>query len=158
MKAKLLLILILLCTNLSARDEYREYLVKWEGYSEVVYRCPSGKNTIGVGHNLDARNQPVKNYTKKQIEEFYTNDLAMALQSARSGIPNFDSQPVEVRRVVISLIFTVGNNGFLRFKKFRKAIVACDYKTAADELRDSKWWHDVAKARATDHYQQLVAR
>lgn len=156
MKTKLLLIFILLFTSVCAKDIYRESLVKWEGYSETVYKCPAGKDTIGIGHNLEANKQPVRHYSTKEIEQFYQHDIEQAIEIARQGVSNYDTLSDDVKRVVVSLIFTVGGNGFTKFKLFRKALSERNYTKAAYELKNSKWWTDVSKERASNHYNVLM--
>jgi lysozyme len=150
---KHILLYVLLLGVLNA-DPLRNYLVQWEGYSRVVYLCPAGTPTIGIGHNLSFEKQKAQ-YTQEDIENYYNTDVANSIRVARKYVSNFDNLPQQVRFVTISLIFTVGESGFVKFKKYRYALSRHNYRQAAYELRHSAWWSQVSSRRAKEHYLSL---
>jgi len=135
---------------------YKPYLIKFEGYKNIKYR--DGRHwAVGIGHNLsfEKYNKIGSYYTDAEINYFFTNDLIIALATARKYVRNFDSLPSDAKLVTISLIFTVGPKGFSKFQKFRLALERGNYKVASIELRKSKWWYQVGKERREDHFNRL---
>ena len=58
-------------------------------------------------------------------------------------MPNFHKQPRDIQIVLVDMAFNLGDNGLGKFVKFRKALMRYDYKSAADEMIDSKWYYQV---------------
>ena len=71
------------------------------------------------------------------------------LTEAKSLFPNFDTMPEEAQAVITDLLFNLGMTVFLKFKKTIAALKIHDWKTAADELTDSLWFHQTGR-RAKD--------
>lgn len=135
--------------------DYFIHLNGYEGFKLSPYR--DGKDTcVGVGHNLTAHKRtPKASYTQEEIMGFFHSDLAIALRAARKGITNFDQLPDEVQLVMVSLIWTVGPTGFLKFKNLRRALSWRAYDSAAAEIRDSLWFHQVQTSRANETFRVL---
>jgi len=121
----------------------------------------NGYISCGIGHNLTAgRNRYSiqykvgQYYTPHQIEAYFRDDLINALYFARKGIWNFDNLPDEAKFVTISLIWTVGGEGFMKFKNFRLAMSRKMYNLAAMELKDSRWAKQLP-IRAENHIKRL---
>ncbi len=146
--------LLLLTITIAHADAVRDYIVQWEGYKSEVYICPSGKPAVGVGHNLSFETQKSK-YTAADIERYYLTDITRTQRIADKLIPDFATLPQDAQLVTLSVIFTVGEAGFSKFKKYRKAIASNDYKQAAKELRNSLWWKQVSPQRAKEHFMRL---
>jgi lysozyme len=136
-------------------DPFRSYLVSVEGYRQAPYR-DQNHWAVGVGHNLSSHKQPVRTYSRAQIDSFYQDDLAITLRAARGGVRDFDTLPLSARQVVVGLIWTTGPAGFRGFTRFRQALSTRDYHDAARELRASKWWTQVGQARARRAYEALM--
>ncbi len=148
-----LLLLLPLCvaakpvTHQAAFPELR----KWEGYSLVPYKdgvCMS----VGLGHNLTAHAQPIRPYTDAECRAFYVHDFAIAQESCRAGVTDFDNLPQNVQIVTIGLVMCVGPKGFRAFKGLRLALSRRAFNAASAEIADSKWFHQVSRARAMATY------
>ena len=157
---KFLPLLFLLVAPLIAAPNYRAELIRWEGFSLVSY-ADNGFISAGIGHNLTSgRNKGNPKYkagqrfTALEVESFFIGDLANALQFARKGVKNFDSLPDEAKLITISLIFTTGGEGFLKFKNFRLALSHRMFNLAANELGMSKWAKQLPN-RAQNHIRRL---
>lgn len=136
-------------------EKVKEELVKWEGYHLNPYR--DGDHwSVGVGHNLSARHQKVRHYSRSEIERFFQSDLKWALDICRKGVKDFDLLPEEAQTICVSLTWGVGRVGFMSFKRFRAALAARDWKKAALELRSSKWATQVSPARLENHVAALL--
>lgn len=110
-------------------------LVLDEGNKLKPYRCPSGKLTIGIGHNLED-----KGLTPKQVNMIYEDDVAEVLKSAINVLGRAYTELSSERKcVILSMIFQMGEGGFGAFKKMIVALQAKDFDTAAAEMLNSKW-------------------
>lgn len=140
-------------------DEIYELIKKHEGVRPEVYKDTMGIPTIGIGFNLmrpDAKsilNKLGLNYndvlngrvslTDKQMKEIFVECLNIAYNDAKRYIPSFDSQPKEVKLALIDLSFNLGLNRLNKFVKTREYILNGDYKSAANELKNSRWANQV---------------
>jgi len=145
--------LILFGQSALAIQPYLDFTEKWEGKRNKVYVCFAGHKTIGIGHKLKS-DESFSYLNDKQVYKLYKQDMQIAISDARKLVKNFDSLPLEVKLIVADLSF---NLGIVRFAKFKKMIEACerqDWKTMADELQNSKWYHQVGK-RSRHHVKKL---
>jgi GH24 family phage-related lysozyme (muramidase) len=123
-------------------------LISFEGFRLTPYKekgCSSW--SVGIGHNLTAHKQRIKEYTQKEVMEFFHEDYLEALSTARRLVRDFDNLPEPAQIVVIQLIWSVGPTGFYKFKKFRMALNNKSWVTARKELLNSKWAGQVQKER-----------
>ena len=142
-----------------------DQLILHEGLKLRPYRCPAGYWTIGVGRNLETRSlskgeqqyilgcdglnpQQVTNLLKRRgiTKEEALMLLAHDLQDCEQDLGQFEwfghLDPVR-RKVVLDMRFNLGPGGFRGFRKMIAALAAGDYKQAAAEMVDSKWYHEV---------------
>lgn len=142
-----------------------DQLILHEGLRLEVYICPAGYWTIGVGRNLEGK--PLRKEEQEYIfkrsglapdevievlkERGITKDEALFLlrediADAEKDLQHFDwfpkLDPVR-RKVVIDMRFNLGPGGFRGFKKMIAALARGDYKAAAVEMVDSRWYHEV---------------
>ena len=110
-----------------------EFIKKVEGLKLKPYKDINGNLTIGYGRNLDDRG-----ITKEEAEILLFTDLAFAEYELREIFNDYDYYPVEVKIVLTSMMFNLGKNRFLTFKKFIRAIKEKDYKKAIIELFNSR--------------------
>jgi len=130
-----------------------------EGKRNTVYSDTEGHPTIGIGFNLDRSDAKEKLsnlgvdinkvlnkqqiLTDEQIYILFKDDLETAIIDAHNFLPNFESQPTPVQSILINMSFNLGYNKLSGFEEFRKALLNRDYQKAADEMIDSKWYHQV---------------
>lgn len=115
-------------------------LRRHEGFRAFPYRCSGGKLTIGYGRNLEANG-----ITEQEAEHLLLND---ALRSEQDAIKNLDfyHQLDQVRQgVVVNMIYNLGVERFLGFKKMLAAMRASDWHEASREMRDSLWYRQVGQ-------------
>lgn len=151
---KFILLFILFAASIKAQtlEEYKSFLIKYEGYKNYSYKDANGVS-VGIGHFIPD-GKVGKYYSNKQIEQFFKQDLEIALKIARKYIKNFDKLDKERKLVIVSCCFNLGETRFAQFKKFIRAINNNNYKLAANELRDSKWFYQV-KNRGVEHYNMI---
>lgn len=132
----------------------RDLIKKHEGYSNVPYKCPAGKNTIGWGHNFDANPLPkdIQGYLfangfilPEHAERLLTEDINSAENDCRSLYPGFDSFSETRKAGLVNFVFNVGSPTAKTFKKMIKAIIGRDWDRAALEMKDSAWFSQVGK-------------
>jgi|GEM_PF-1042578 len=127
--------------------------------------------TIGVGYNLnkpeargeiealgldyDKVRKGEQALTDEQVNILYRDDIAKAILSARRFLPNFDQQPTEVKTVIVDMAFNLGETRLRKFKKFRKALENNNYQEAAEEMKNSRWYHQVGN-RAKRNVEKML--
>lgn len=118
---------------------YRE-LRRDEGDSLVLYRCKSGKQTIGVGRNVEDRG-----VSKEESDFMLRNDVDIVLHEIKRVLPQFDAYTEIRKRALANMFFALGMTKFLGFKKMIAAIKDGRRDDAADELLDSRWVREVGQ-------------
>lgn len=126
-----------LTESLKARIELHE------GYRTKLYKCTSGKWTIGIGHNIEDKGLP-----DAVIDLLFDIDLKESEQEARVLFGNFDDIDIVRQGVLIEMIFQLGRTRLAKFIRFRKAIANGDWVEAKAEMLDSKWAKEDSPARA----------
>ena len=77
------------------------------------------------------------------------NDIQECLKDLKTIFNNFDLLPEQAQRVLVDMRFNLGHAGFLLFKKMIKAVRKKDFHSAALEMKDSRWYHQVGKRAET---------
>jgi lysozyme len=147
------------------KHSLEDQLILHEGLRLEVYKCPADYWTVGVGRNLEGK--PLTKSEQEHIlgcsgltpdqvidilkERGVTKDealflLANDIEDAIKDLSNFDwfegLDPVR-KKVVIDMRYNLGPTRFRGFKKMIAALARGDYKQAAAEMVDSKWYHEV---------------
>lgn len=151
--------------------EASKMIERHEGYSDIVYTDTRGNSTIGIGFNLDKYNARERieevgaNYHSilmgnsrlcdSQIRSLFQDDLQIALADAKRFLPNFDQQPKDIQMVIVDMSYNMGLGSLNTFVKFRKALMDRDYLKAANEMLDSRWYHQVGNR--SDELVHIVA-
>lgn len=106
-----------------------------EGYKEEIYLDTRGNPTCGWGHYLQVGSRVPKDV----CELFFTHDIASTINDFYKIDKKLrdNLNPVR-RRVICNMIFNLGLNGCLNFKKMWKAIGKQAWEEAGIELLDSK--------------------
>lgn len=125
----------------------RQQLVDHEGLRRRLYRCTSGKLTIGVGYNIDDRgvgpmSRALGRYvvldelerdglTEAECVVILYADIERFETDVRSRWPNYDTLDDVRQRVVIDFAFNLGVDGAA---KFANAIRFADMALAARDV------------------------
>ena len=138
--------------------EYREMFIENEGLKDQVYTDTAGNRTIGIGFNLeDKNNQKVladigldlqevlggKKLERNDIIRLYNHSLTQAFSDAQKFDPGFARRPEPVKKAIVDMAFNLGLTRLNKFKKMRSALMDNDYSRAADEMVDSNWYKQV---------------
>lgn len=123
-------------------EEVKQQIKLDEGLSLKLYRCSSGKLSIGYGWNLEDNGIP-----QRIADELFEVAFAVAKSDAAMFIgPMAWSQLTEARRgVVINMAYNLGLNRLRGFKQLRHYLQQGDYEKAANEMVDSMWYGQVGE-------------
>ena len=127
----------------------KDRIKKHEGYRDIIYTDSLGYKTIGYGHLvIEDGFIPGVQYSKKELEEVFEKDFAIAVQGANKLVGDFDIDD-DAFGVVVEMCFQLGFPRVLKFKFFLAALQKQDYEKAAEEMLLSKW-HEQTPARCQE--------
>lgn len=126
----------------------KEDLIKHEGYKDEIYLCTESIPTFGIGHAIKESDPeyawPVGTPVEKdRIDTAFATDFDIAYKDCCNLFLNFDSLPDQVCRVLVNMAFNLGRTRLGRFKNMIKRVNEGNYKKAADEMVDSRWYNQV---------------
>jgi len=119
-------------------DTFKKHLRWAEGVRAYPYEDSEGHLTIGVGRLLS------NGLSEDEIEHLLHNDAMDAIRAA-STLPYWDELSDTRKLVVADLCFNLGLTGWKGFVKANDALERGDPDTAADEMEDSRWFHQVGR-------------
>jgi lysozyme len=153
-------------------QECMKFIEPHEGKRYKVYPDKMGIPTVGIGFNLNRGDARAKmqsigaNYSlvrsgkqklnDQQIEILFKSDVQDAINSAKSLMPSFASQPKEAQLVFTDLVFNLGAAGAAKFKNTLKAFEAKNYAKAAEGLKNSQWYNQVQPSRSHTSVQMIA--
>lgn len=147
------------------KEDNIHILMEDEGLRTFPYKCSSGKNTIGYGHNLDAKplsldmQEELDNNDELSIRtcnELLLEDIHDAEMDARELFPLFESFTDNRKDALVMLCFNLGLSGFGKFIRTIKSIQNSEWDAAGRHLRDSKWALQVGKRRSERIIKMIV--
>lgn len=131
-----------------------------EGVVYDIYLDHLGLPTFGVGHLIlesdEEFGRPVGTpVTEERVRSCFERDLDIAIGECGTlyGEGAFGDLPDEVQQILVNMMFNMGRPRLSGFKKFNAAIAAGDWKEAAKEGRDSRWYNQV-----TNRAERLMGR
>ena len=136
-----------------SRESVFDQLKIDEGVVYEVYLDHLGYPTCGVGHLI--REEDYEH--GKEVGTVISVERAFELFNVDSNTAISECQvlygaawfylPEEVQEILVNMLFNMGRPRLTKFKKMNAAVEAGDWKTAAVEGRDSRWYKQVG-ARA----------
>jgi len=125
------------------KEELKQQLLRHEGLRLKPYRCTAGRLTIGVGRNLDA-----VGISEAEALQMLDHDVD-ALLARLDQLPVYRGLSPDRQQVIANMVFNLGYDGVMKFRKMWAALAAGDYKLAGKEMLDSRWADQVGD-RATE--------
>lgn len=126
-----------------------------EGCSLTPYKCPAGKLTIGIGRNVDDNPLTAEELrvvgdwkhgiTREAAHYLCRNDIEHCIADLKKNLKWFDGLDKERKYALIDLCFNMGIRTLLTFKKTLASIAGGNYRTAAEQLLQSKYASQVGK-------------
>ena len=112
-------------------------------------KYPDGDGfSIGYGHQIKEGENFDEGITEDKAEELFEQDLKTAMidakKLAKDGWKDLDRNE---KHVLIEASYVLGRTKFRGFDEFWKAFKKKDFRQAAFELIDSKWYHEQAPSR-----------
>lgn len=111
-----------------------------EGTSLSLYRCTAGKWTVGIGRNIEDNG-----IRQDEADLMLANDIRECRLQLLRAYPWFNALDEVRQAALIDLMFCLGPMRLGGFKKFLAATGRGDWPRAAEELRSSKWFEQVAR-------------
>ncbi len=147
------------------RAKLTEQLIRHEGKRSKMYLDTAKHPTIGVGFNLDRADAKKKiealgldfarvkagtqEMSEEQIAKLLSADIDVAIADSKAMFPRFADLSDVRQRVLVDMMFNLGQANFEKFKKMIAAVKAGDYAKAADEMKDSAWYEQVGNRGKT---------
>lgn len=115
-----------------------------EGNSNYPYKDSKGYWTIGRGR-LIGKNLTELKISDHIIEELFKEDLATAVREARLVVGDrfFNSLPQARQLALVSMLYTLGQNKFLKFEETIDAMKRNDWEEVSRRILAAKWARDV---------------
>ena len=112
-----------------------------EGRRHIVYTCSAGKQTIGVGHNIEDNPLP-----DEVVDLLLTMDIDSTIAECER-FAWFNTLDDVRKRVIVNMVFNMGLSTLLKFKLMIGAIEIGDHDEASTQMMLSNWYRQVG-ARA----------
>jgi lysozyme len=125
-------------------NKLREELEFDEGCVYEIYKDHLGYPTFGIGH-LVLESDPEHGESvgtpvcKDRVIACFENDVLTVFEDLDRNLPWWREQSDNLQRVLANMSFNLGITRLLNFKKFLGALELKHYKTAAEEMMDSRW-------------------
>lgn len=137
--------------NNESNEELMQQLKRHEGVKYDLYLCTAGKQTIGVGRNLDD-----VGITEDEAMYLLNNDIKRVEDELEARFSHVSLLSENRKIVLMNMTFNLGINRLLKFKNFFAALEAQDYQQAAEEMLDSLWAKQVGN-RANELANIMIA-
>lgn len=132
------------------KEQIQDRIRRHEGKRLKPYQDSQGNLTIGIGRNLS-----ITGISDDEAEYMFMNDLSDAVTKFNMLPEKVIKQCNLVRQeILIEMIFQLGFDGILRFKKMLSAIEAGDFIRAAGEIYNSLLMKQ-CRERAEEYYYRM---
>ena len=131
-------------------DKVKEMLVRHEGVMCTLYECSADKTSIGVGRNLSDNG-----ITEDEAMYLLENDIDRVIKNLDKHWAVWRSFPEKAQMVCIDLVFNIGINGFMNFRRTRALMEMGMWLEASEELLDSRY-HVQLPNRSSYNSRQLA--
>ena len=139
-------------------EKLREELEIDEGCKYEIYLDHLGYSTFGIGH-LITEDDPEYDWEvgtsidTYRVHEAFKDDVQSVLTDCEKLYVQWEHLPEEAQRVIANMMFNMGRTRLSKFRGMKRGVDARDWNTAADEMVDSRWYHQV-----TNRAKRLVER
>ena len=140
------------------REKLYEEIKADEGEVLEVYLDHLGYPTIGIGHLVTAKDEefgkpPGTAITAERSRELFDRDVQSAIEDCERLYGQWHNWPEEVQRIMVNMAFNLGATRLEKFRQMRFHLSQHQWKQAAEEGRDSKWYRQV-----TNRAERLMTR
>ena len=139
-------------------EQLKETLKVDEGVVYEIYNDHLGYPTFGIGHlvlDRDAEHGlPVGTpVSEDRVSECFEQDVQIVIEDCKKLHDGWDGYPEEVKQIVANMMFNMGLTRLSKFNRHNAALQCGDWKEAAVEGRDSRWYKQV-----TNRAERLMER
>ena len=137
----------------------QDELANDEGIKYETYHCSLGHLTGGIGHlitewDTDYYDKPIgTKVPNEQVNDWFEKDIETTIKDCNLLFSQFNNLPDEIQHVLANMCFQLGRPRLSKFKKHNAALISGDWKVAAVEGRDSRWYKQV-----TNRAERLMTR
>jgi len=139
-------------------EKLREQIAYDEGIEHKIYLDHLGLPTFGIGH-LIRESDPEHGsevgtfVSEDRVNEAFESDIQTVLSDCNKLYSDFEDLPEEAQLIIANMMFNLGYPRLSKFKGMKQGVDARDWNAAADEMVDSRWYHQV-----TNRAERLVQR
>ena len=139
-------------------EKLRKQLIIDEGQVNEIYNDHLGYATFGIGH-LVLEGDPEHGLavgtpvSEDRVIECFDKDVQTVIEDCKKLHDGWDGYPEEVKQIVANMMFNMGLTRLSKYKKHNAALQCGDWKEAAVEGRDSRWYKQV-----TNRAERLMSR
>ena len=131
-------------------EQLREQLKIDEGCVYEIYNDHLGFATFGIGHLVresDPENgSPVgTKVSEDRVADAFDDDIGIVLSDCNKLYPDFEDLPEEAQQIIANMMFNLGRPRLSKFRGMKAGVDAKDWKRAADEMVDSRWYAQVGR-------------
>jgi lysozyme len=139
-------------------EQLKETLKIDEGVVYEIYNDHLGYPTFGIGHLVLERDGehglPVGTpVSEDRVSECFEQDVQVVIEDCIKLHDGWDGYPQEVKQIIANMMFNMGLTRLSKFNKHNAALQCGDWKEAAIEGRDSRWYKQV-----TNRAERLMKR
>jgi lysozyme len=140
------------------KEKLKETLKIDEGVVYEIYNDHLGYATFGIGH-LVLETDPEHGQTvgtpvsEERVNECFEKDVQTVIEDCKKLHDGWDGYPQEVKQVIANMMFNMGLTRLSKFKNHNAALQSGNWKEAAKEGRDSRWYNQV-----TNRAERLMKR
>ena len=119
-----------------------------EGCKYEVYLDHLGLPTCGIGHLIkeDDPEHGLEVGTKideERVNELFETDIKVTIDECKLIYNDFDDLPEEAQYIIANMMVNMGRPRLSRFHKMKQAVDNRDWKEAANQMIDSRWYKQV---------------
>ena len=134
--------------NTDTFNEMTEEIKADEGVVNEVYLDHLGLPTVGIGHLIreDDPEHGLEVGTKideERVNELFETDIKETIDECKLIYNDFDDLPEEAQYIIANMMFNMGRPRLSRFHKMKQAVDNRDWKEAANQMIDSRWYKQV---------------
>lgn len=118
----------------------KKRLLDFEGMVLKPYHCSQNYLTIGVGRNLENNG-----ITEEEALYLLENDINETIAKLDKQWEIWRTFPIAAQQVCIDLVFNMGINTFMSFRKTRAFMELGEWEKAGEELLNSKYKEQVGR-------------
>ena len=132
-------------------DLLKERLKDFEGLVLKSYKCSQGFTSVGIGRNLETTG-----ITEEEAMYLLDNDLQRVIDNLDKHWEVWRTFPKAAQYVCIDVVFNMGINTWMSFRKTRAYMEMGEWEEASGELLQSRYAKQVGR-RAIFNSEQLAS-